>query len=296
MGEDLFWDFNQGLRVVTTGIFSKGKSSLDIRQLKTQKLGTVVAVLFACLASQAFAADAAVCDLPEGLSSSIETGTFIVGTYHKTGIPGSERVIQVHWPKSYKLPVSGTPTGRTDGAEAQMSFAIPRTVLNQQRSGSLSAKEKVEVPEFSLLVGNGAEAYPLYSSLGLIGAMPRHGSRELLTSPQGTTYHSSEGFKTFPEEDHGDWVRYAYPGRNRVSNDSDTFFRGSPSVGSVHAIMRCNRWPEGPTRYSQCQVFKKIEPVFYSYTIDGRSMAAFPAVEIIADRLMECILGVNKSG
>ncbi|MEM7294655.1 MAG: hypothetical protein AAF420_14840, partial [Pseudomonadota bacterium] len=237
----------------------------------------------------ALSQNAAACELPPNLVSPLETGPFIVSTYHITGVPGSDRVIQVQWPSGIESPLSGVPPGREDGATRTLVFNVPNGEVSIPiGNGGMS---QAAFPNFTVLVGNGVDLYPLYSSLGSVGGMPSTGGRPLLKSAFGNTYHSSEGFETFPDEDHGVWTRYAYPGPNRVSNRHDTFFRGTPDVGGVEAILRCRRWEDGPAEYSQCHLHKKLEPIFYRVTFDGRNFTDLPVIEFIADRLMECVIG-----
>jgi hypothetical protein len=240
-------------------------------------------------ANPALTQNAAACELPPNLVSPLETGPFIVGTYHTTGVPGSDRVIQVQWPSEIENPLSGVPPGREDGATRTLLFHVPSgSVLIQNEHGG---NEHVTFPRFSVLVGNGVDLYPLYSRLGLVGGMHSTGGRPLLESRAGFTYHSSEGFETFPNEDHGEWTRYAYPSPNRVSNRYDTFFRGIPEVDGVEAILSCKRWEDGPTEYSQCHLHKKLEPILYRVTFDGRNLTDLPVIEYVTDRLMECVIG-----
>lgn len=238
-------------------------------------------------ASPALTQNAAACELPPNLVSPLKTGPFIVSTYHTTGVPGSDRVIQVQWPSGIRVPISGVPPGRTDGAERGISFTIPSGKLSMQNTaGEL---HEVTFPGFFFSVNSGVDGYPLYSRFGSVGGMPRSG--ELLDSGNGHTYHSSEGFETFPDEDHGDWTRYAYPDATGVAYNRDTFFRGTPDVAGVEAILRCKHWEGGPTEYSQCQLYKKLEPIFYRVTFDGRNLADLPVIEYVTDRVMKCVIG-----
>lgn len=245
-----------------------------------------VAALFVT-ESPAFTQNAAACELPPGLDSPLEAGPFIVSTYHTSGVPGSDRVIQVQWPSEIKVRISGVPPGRTDGAERSMAFNIPNATASVKREdGSI---DHVPFPNFLVFLEGGVDLYPLYSSLALVGGMSGFG--ELLDSGYGNTYHSSEGFEVFPDENHGDWMRYAYPTPNRVSSQYDTFFRGAPEVGGVEAILKCRRWAEGPEQYSQCQLFKKVEPIFYRSTFDGKFRPDVSIIETVSDALLDCILG-----
>lgn len=249
--------------------------------------GAVLLSALSIPSSPALTQNVAACELPPSLVSPLETGPFIVSTYHTTGVPGSDRVIQVQWPSNIRVPISGVPPGRIDGAERGISFTIPSGKLSMQNAaGEL---HEVTFPDFFFSVNGGVDLYPLYSSLALVGGMPRSG--ELLDSGNGHTYHSSEGFETFPDEDHGDWTRYAYPDETGVAYNRDTFFRGTPEVAGVEAILSCKRWEDGPTEYSQCHLHKKLEPIFYRVTFDGTNFTDLPVIEFIADRLTECIIG-----
>ena len=238
-------------------------------------------------ANPAFTQNAAACELPPSWVSPLETGPFIVGTYHTTGVAGSDRVIQVQWPTGIVYPLSGVPPGREDGATRTLLFHVPSgQVLIQNEHGD---NEHATFPRFSVLVDGAADLYPLYSSLGRVGGMPHSG--ELLDSGLGYTYHSSEGFETFPDEDHGDWTRYAYPNETGVAYNRDTFFRGTPDIAGVEAILSCRRWEDGPTEYSQCHLHKKLEPIFYRIRFDGRDIQDLLVIEYVTDRLMECVIG-----
>lgn len=238
-------------------------------------------------ASPALTQNAAPCELPPNLVSPLETGPYIVSTYHTTGVPGSDRVIQVQWPRDIESPLSGVPPGREDGATRTLVFNIPNGEVSVP--GENVSINQSPFPSFTVLVGNGVDLYPLYSSLACVGGMP--GSGKLLDSGQGYTYHSSEGFETFPDEDHGDWMRYAYPDETGVAYNRDTFFRGTPELAGIEAILSCKRWEDGPTEYSQCHLHKKLEPIFYRVSFDGRNFDDLSVIEFIADRLMECIVG-----
>lgn len=249
--------------------------------------GAVLLSALSIPANPAFTQNAATCELPPNLVSHLENGPFIVSTYHNTGVPGSDRVIQVQWPAEIKVPVSGVPPGRADGAERNMAFNIPSGKVSISNEDGNS--HQVSFPRFSVFVGGGVDLYPLYSRLGLVGGSPNRSG--LLDSGLGHTYHSSEGFDLYLNENHGEWTRYSYPDENAFSYDKDTFFRGTPSIDGVEAILSCRRWLEGPSDYSQCELFKKLEPIFYRSTFDGKYLSDLPAIEYVTDRLMECIIG-----
>ena len=94
---------------------------------------------------------ASACESPPDLVSPLETGMFIVSTYHTTGVAGSDRVIQLQWPSELKVPISGVPRGRADGAEKSMAFNIPSATASMKRGdGSF---DQVSFPRFSIFLG-----------------------------------------------------------------------------------------------------------------------------------------------
>jgi hypothetical protein len=251
--------------------------------------GVILLSVLAAPAHPALTQNASACKLPPNLVHPLETGLFIVSTYHTTGVAGSDRVIQVQWPRDIENPLSGVPTGRTDGATKTLLFAIP--------AGEITARDeqgdvvRIEFPKFSVFVRSGVDKYPLYSKLGSVGGMPE--TSERIDSGLGYTYHSSEGLITFPEEDHGDWIRYTYPNAWGVSEE-ETFFRGTPDIHGVEAILSCTLWADGPTKYQQCKIEKKLEPLFYRMRFDSDYIKDIPIIEYVADRLMECVLGLGE--
>jgi hypothetical protein len=251
--------------------------------------GVLLLSVLSAPAHPALTQNASACKLPPNLVSPLETGPFVVSTYHTTGVAGSDRVIQVQWPRGVRVPISGVRPGRTDGAESGISFNIPAGVIRgRNEQGEIT---QIGFPQFSMSAGNGVDKYPLYSKLGSIGGMRE--TSERIDSGLGYTYHSSEGLITFPEEDHGDWIRYTYPNAWGVS-EKETFFKGTPDINGVEAILSCNLWVDGPQKYAQCQIRKKLEPIFYEVTVRGRYAGDLPIIEYVADRLMECVLGLGE--
>ncbi|WP_162798584.1 hypothetical protein [Sulfitobacter sp. SK012] len=57
--------------------------------------------------------------------------------------------------------------------------------------------DQVTFPKFSIFVGVDVDLNPLHARLALVGGMPR--SDVLFDSGLGHTYHSSDGFNTFPD-------------------------------------------------------------------------------------------------
>ena len=270
-------------------VFSFLPTRLMKMKMKMMVKGVALLSTIYMTANPALSQNTAACELPPNLVSPLETGPFTVSTYHTTGVPGSDRVIQVQWPKDIKVPISGVPPDRTDGAESVMGFHIPDgefSILN-----SRGKREGVSFPKFYFSVNSGVDRYPLYSRLRLIGGSSNPNIYELLDSGSGYTYRSSEGFDTFPDEDHGSWIRFAYPNARGTAYNKDTFFRGTPEIDGVEAILSCSRWIDGPIKYSQCQILKKREPFFYEATVQGRDIDDLPVIEYVMDRLMECIIG-----
>ena len=253
--------------------------------------GVLLLSVLSAPAHPALTQNASACKLPPNLVSPLETGPFVVSTYHTTGVARSDRVIQVQWPRGVRVPISGVRPGRTDGAESGISFNIPAgEITTRDEQGNVI---RIGFPKFSMSADSGVDKYPLYSTLGSVGGLRGVGGRPLLDSGLGYTYHTSEGLITFPDEDHGDWIRYTYPNAWGVS-DQETFFRGTPDIHGVEAVLSCKLWVGGPQKYAQCKIFKKLEPIFYEVTVRGRYADDLPMIEYVADRLMECVLGVGE--
>ena len=121
-----------------------------------------------------------------------EIGPFVVSTYHTTGTPGTDRVINLTWPDDLKGPLSGVKSGPTDGAESSMGFDFKNVMsLPDPETGEL-----VQLPTFSISI-RAADKLPLYSRMSRVAWGP---IGEVIKADSGHTYVSSEGFDvlTFP--------------------------------------------------------------------------------------------------
>ena len=182
------------------------------------------------------------CDIPSEWYTKLESGPFIVSTYHTTGIVGSTRVIELQWPKELKTPISGVPPGRTDGAERSMGFE------------NLSYRG---LPKFDIFLSGAVDGYPLYSHLGLYARYSK--TREILDSGLGFTYRRMDGLTLHPTENIGAWRSYSFESVSPRDEDIATWFRGHPTIEGVEAILICTRWK--PEEFGHCRIVKKIEPV-----------------------------------
>lgn len=198
-------------------------------------------------------------------------GSLIVSTYHSTGIPGSNRTIEVDWPSALKVPISGVPPERDDGAERTMIFDFAQ--LLEDPLG------------FSIKI-NAADKLPLYSFLGLEAGQPDHGT--VLRHPSGHTFISSEGFEIVDRPFLEGWTGFRYPNARAPGNDQDSWFFGETDVDGITGILSCRTDNEG--FYSRCRLKKKVEPIFYEVRFNANKLEEFETIEKLSDQLVSCMM------
>lgn len=204
-----------------------------------------------------------------------------ISTYHVTGVPGSERLLELTWPSKDLSPFSGVGLKRNDNAWEGLTFYFPHISLEA------GGRHKADyLPKIDLTV-TGVDKYPLYSDMAWnAGYFGRDYS--LLRHEDGYTYHSSEGFIVTQEQNMEGWVQYTYPDALRSSNGEDSWYLGKPDVDGIERLLECANSPSG--EYHSCTITAKLEPFRYSARFPAADLDKIWAVDAFANDFVSCIL------
>lgn len=206
-----------------------------------------------------------------------KTGLLAIGTYHVTGVPGSDRLIEATWPISDISPFPDVQ--RDDGANETLIFyfdPMPLDLDNPYDTGIL--------PEIDLTL-RGVEKFPLYSSISINAGGPLG---EMLRHKDGHTYRSAEGYVITEEQNLEGWVQYAYPNALQFSGGEDTWFLGNPDVDGIELLLVCRNNPSG--EYQSCSITGKTEPFRYTATFDADDLDQIWAIDAFANDFIYCML------
>lgn len=209
-----------------------------------------------------------------------KTGSLAIGTYHITGEPGSERLIEATWPRSDLSPFPDVQ--RDDGASETLIFYFDPMPLDLDNPYGTSILPKIA------LTLRGVDKFPLYSSMARIAGGP---IGELLRHPDGSTYRSSEGYIIAEEQELEGWVQYAYPNALQPSNGRDSWFQGTPDVDGIELLLECRNNPSG--EYQSCSITGKSEPIRYTARFDAVDLDQIRAIDAFANDFVSCMLEEN---
>lgn len=209
-----------------------------------------------------------------------ESGPFVVSTYHITGTPGTDRVIDLTWPKELKGPLPGVSPGRTDGAEEFIAFDFKNAMsLPDPETG-----ERIQLPTFSISI-RAADKLPLYSRMSRVAWGP---IGEVIKANSGHTYVSSEGFNVLTAPSPEGWIQYSYPDSIYHNSKNNSWIRGEPTPDGVDLILRCDKGVE--TQRTRCHIFGKVEPVFYDFYYHTVGVGPLEEMNHFAEEFVSCLL------
>jgi len=209
-----------------------------------------------------------------------KTGALAIATYHVTGEPGSDRLIQATWPNSDISPFPDIQ--KDDGASETLIFYFEPLPLDQDNSYDISI-----LPKIALSL-RGVDKYPLYSYMlrnagGPIGELLRH--------KDGHTYRSAEGYIITEEQNLEGWTQYTYPNARQFSNGEDAWFFGTPDVDGIELLLVCRNNPSG--EYQSCSITGKSEPFRYTARFDADDLDQLRGIEAFANDFISCMLEEN---
>ena len=221
--------------------------------------------LAACLvlAAPAVALDCAPYRVGETVVSEIP-----VSTFHHRGEIAPPRHMEVRWPREARVLGPSVVDGRAVETDGDQGFVISIDTGAPFTGSGLDPDE--------LKIGTrGVDYYPVYSKLGFYGGAPSQ-KRALLQRPDGTTYHSSEGYERTGQTLPGGWIGVRYPDAQLGADRNDLFARWN-DTGEIDAVLRCKTERNYPN--PSCDIEVKEEPLLVTGNFDRDRLPDLPLIE-----------------
>ena len=214
------------------------------------------------LAAPAAALDCAPYRVGETVVSEIPVSTF----YHRGEI-APPRHMKVRWPRDARVLVPSVVDGRAVETNDDQGFVISIDTDAPFEGGGLD-------PDKLKIRTRAVDHNPVYSRLGRLGGMSI--GRDLLRRPDGTTYHSSEGYERTGQTLPGGRVGVRYPDSQLGAGRDDHFARWNDD-GEIDAELRCKTERDYPN--PSCDLEIKEEPISVRGNFDRDRLPDLPLIE-----------------
>ena len=221
-------------------------------------------VMAACLvlAAPAAAFDCAPYRVGETVVSEIP-----VSTFHHRGEIAPPRHMEVRWPREARVLGPSVIDGRAVETDDDQGFVISID------TGAPFTGSGLDPDELKIRT-RAVDHYPVYSRLARLGGMSI--GRELLRRPDGTTYHSSEGYERTGQTLPGGWIGVRYLNAQLGAGRDDLFARWN-DTGEIDAVLRCKTERNYPN--PSCDIEVKEEPLLVTGNFDRDRLPDLPLID-----------------
>ena len=228
------------------------------------------------LATPAAALDCAPYRVGETVVSEIP-----VSTFHHRGEIAPPRHMEVRWPREARVLGPSVVDGRAVETDDDQGFVISID------TGAPFTGDGLDLDD--LHIGTGAvDHYPVYSRLGHLGGQSI--GRDLLRRPDGTTYHSSEGYERTGQSLPGGWTGVRYRDGHFLARRDDLFARWN-DVGEIDAVLRCKTERDYPN--PSCDLVVKEEPIIVRGNFDRDRLPDLPLIERRLREFALCMMAAS---
>ena len=191
-----------------------------------------------------------------------------VSTFHHRGEIALPRHMEVRWPREARVLGPSVVDGRAVETDDDQGFVISID------TGAPFTGSGLDPDELKIRT-RAVDHYPVYSRLGQYGGLSLS-QAPLLQRPDGTTYHSSEGYERTGQTLPGGWIGVRYPDPPPGGYRADLFARWNDD-GEIDAVLNCGTERDYPN--PSCDLEIKEEPISVRGNFDRDRLPDLPLIE-----------------